>query len=88
MSNGIVSHSYKLLGDIGRNRHVLSNDDTQTIVHSIVSSRLDYCNSLLCGASKCVINKLQNAAARIISKRRKCQSVRDVLVALHWLRTK
>ena len=86
--NGIVSHSYKLLGDIGRNRQLLSDDDTKTIVHSIVSSRLDYCNSLLYGVNRTVLNKLQklqNAAARIISKRSKRQSVRDVLVDLHWL---
>ena len=40
------------------------------------------------GVNKSVINKLQklqNAAARLISKRRKRQSVRDVLVTLHWL---
>ena len=87
-ANGIVSHTYKLLGDVGRNRHLLSNDDTETIVHSIVSSRLDYCNSLFYGVEKSVINKLQklqNAAARTISKRKKRESVRDVLVSLHWL---
>lgn len=86
--NGIVSHGYKLLGDVGRNRHLLCDDDTETIVHSILSSRLDYCNSMLYGVNKCVINKLQklqNAAARIISKRKKRQSVRDVLRTLHWL---
>ena len=73
-ANGIVSHTYKLLGDVGRNRHILSDDDTETIVHSIVSSRLDYCNSLFYGVEKSVINKLQklqNAAALTISKRKK-----------------
>ena len=31
------------------------------------------------------LQKLQNAAARIISKRKKRESVRDILVKLHWL---
>ena len=78
-----MSHSYKLLGDVGRNRHLLSYDDTQTIVHSIIGSQLDYCNSLLYGVSKSVINKLQklqNAAACIVSKHKKRESV---LVSLH-----
>ena len=86
--NSIVSHSYKLLGDVARNRRLLSDEDTESLVHAIVSSRLDYCNSLFYGVNKSVVDKLQklqNAAARLISKRRKRQSVRDVLNTLHWL---
>ena len=86
--NAIVSHCYKLFGDVRRNRHLLSNDSVETIVHSIIGSRLDYCNSLFCGIDKNIVGKLQklqNAAARIISKRKKRESVRDVLDKLHWL---
>ena len=86
--DGIVSHCYKLLGDVRRNRHLLSDENVETVVHSIVGSRLDYCNSLFHGIDKKVMNKLQklqNAAARIISKRKKRESVRDVLAKLHWL---
>ena len=57
-------------------------------MHAIVSSRIDYCNVLLYGVNKSVILKLQkvqNAAARLISKRRKQEPVRDVLNDLHWL---
>ena len=72
--DGIVSHCYKLLGDVRRNRHLLSDENVETVVHSIVSSRLDNCNSLFHGIDQKNMNKLQklqNAAARIISKRKK-----------------
>ena len=86
--SGVVSHCYKLLGDVARNRHLLNEADTVSLMHAIVSSRLDYCNSLLFGVNKSVVykfQKVQNAAARLISKRRKQQSVSDVLNNLHWL---
>ena len=87
--NSIVSHSYKMLSDIGKIRKLLSNKHTEMLVHAVVSSRLDYCNSLLYGVNKKVINKLQkvqNAAARLVSMRRKHESVSDVIVSMHWLR--
>ena len=86
--NAGVSHCYKLLVDVRKNRHLLRTENIETIVHSIIGSRLDYCNSLFYGIDKKILNKLQklqNAAARIISKRKKRESVRDVLVKLHWL---
>ena len=87
--NNVVSLCYKLLTDIGKVRHLLSRKHTELLVHAVISSRLDYCNSLLYAANKTLINKLQkvqNAAARIVSNRRKHDSVSDVLVDLHWLR--
>ena len=86
--NSTVSLCYKLLGDVKCVRHLLSDKDTESLVHSIVSSRLDYGNSLLYGINKNVLQKyqhVQNYAARIISKRNKRQSVTDVLRKLHWL---
>ena len=87
--NNVVSLCFKYLSDIGKIRNLLSEKDTQLLVHSVVSSRLDYCNSLLYGVNKSVINKLQkvqNAAARLIARRRKHDHISDVLDKLHWLR--
>ena len=87
--NDIVSHCYKMLADVGRIRNLLSNKQTELLVHAIVSSRLDYCNLLLLGVNKSVINKfqkVQNTAARMIAKLRKYESVRETLKDLHWLR--
>ena len=88
-ANSVVSHCYKMLSDIGKIRKLLSYKHTKMLVQAVVSSRLDYCNSLLYGANKTVINKLQkvqNAAARLVSMRRKYESVSDVIKDLHWLR--
>ena len=79
---------FKIIGDVRRNRFLLGEENIETVVHSIMGSRIDYCNSLFLGIDKKVLNKLQklqNAAACIISKRKKRESVRDVLVKLHWL---
>ena len=87
--DSVVSHCFKMLSDIGKIRNLLSSKHTQILVQAIVSSRLDYCNSLLYGVNKSVINKLQkvqNAAARLVSMRRKHESVSDVIANLHWLR--
>ena len=83
-----VSYCYKLISDVARIRYLLSYEDAVSLMHAIVSSRLDYCNSLLYGINKSVVQKfqrVQNAAARLISKRKKHESVSDVLIDLHWL---
>ena len=42
---------------IGLIRKYLTVDATKTSVCSLVLSRLDYCNSILSGSPKCLINK-------------------------------
>ena len=86
--NKIVSHCHKLLKDIGRVRRLLDVKHTEMLVHPVISSRLDYCNSLFYNMSKDNLNKLQkvlNAAARLISGKRKRESVKATLKELHWL---
>ena len=53
-----------------------------------VSSRIDYCNGSLYGLPDCEITKLQrvqNAAARLLTSSRKYDHVTPVLQELHWL---
>ena len=53
-----------------------------------VTSRLDYCNSLLYGINGYLVSQLQrcqNNAARIVSLRRKYDHITPVLEDLHWL---
>ena len=86
--NSIIAHSYKLLKNIGRIRNILTNKYTETLVHAVIS-RLDYCNSLFVNMSKRNIFKLQkvqNAAARLVVKGKKQCSITSVFNELHWLK--
>ena len=52
-------------------------------------SRIDYCNSLLLGAAKYNLDKLQqlqNMACRVIHRRRKYDSIPYQIMELHWLK--
>ncbi len=73
---------------ISRIRRFLTPSATKTLVHSFVSSRLDYCNSTLCGLPEVDLNKLQcvqNAAACLVTRTKKHDHITPVLVELHWL---
>ena len=67
--NFVVSHSYKILKDIGRIKKCLRRNDLENLVHAVISSRLDNYNSLFMNISKCNLQKLQilqNSAAKHI----------------------
>jgi len=62
----------------------------KTFVYAFVTTRLDYCNSVLAGAPGSVTDKLQrvlNAAACLVSGTRKfdCGLSRLLHTDLHWL---
>ena len=57
--------------DIGRIRKYLSQQCAEQLVHSFITTRLDYSNCLLYGAAKPHLNHLQliqNTAARIVTR--------------------
>ena len=69
-------------------RKYLSVDTAKTIVCSLVLSRLDYCNSILSGSPKCLIQKLQsvqNTAARSTLRMPRTEHTTPLLKMLHWL---
>ena len=74
--------------NIGRIRKYLNEKAGRTLVHSLVTSRLDYGNCLLYGISGPLLDHLQrcqNAAARLISKKRRFDHITPVLSGLLWL---
>ena len=69
-------------------RPLLDKSVANTMACSIVSTRLDYCNSLLYGTSKGNIQRLQriqNALARVVCGTKKHDHIKPVLRDLHWL---
>ena len=79
---------YYQLKKIRQIRKYLSRTATEQLVHAFVTSNIDYCNAILYGAPKFVINKLQklqNAAARIICGGSRYESAVPLLIELHWL---
>jgi len=76
------------LRNIGRVRKFLTTEATEQLVHSLVSSRIDYANALLANTPKCELRKLElvfNTAARIITRTPKVAHITPVLQSLHWL---
>ena len=60
----------------------------EQLVHSFITTRLDYCNCLLYGAAKHHLNHLQliqNTAARIVTRTKRECHIRPVLKSLHCL---
>jgi hypothetical protein len=69
-------------------RRCLTQDAAEKLIHAFVTSRLDYCNALLFGVSAASLQKLQrvqNMAARILTRTRKNEHITPVLRHLHWL---
>lgn len=69
-------------------RPLLDKSVANTIACSIVSTRIDYCNSLLYGTSKTNLVKLQriqNSLCRVVAGTRRREHITPVLKNLHWL---
>ena len=73
---------------IGRIRKYLTRSSAKAIVHALITSRLDNNNSLLYGLLDCEIKRLQrvqNNAARIVTRSKRREHITPVLRSLHWL---
>ena len=69
VSKAVKSANY-YLRNIGRIRKYLTAQSTKSADISLVTSKFNYCNGLLCGISeelKCKLQRVQNNAARVIT---------------------
>ena len=76
------------LYNIGRIRHCINQKTAEILVHALITSKLDNCNSVLFGISDKLLRRLQlvqNSAARIITKSNKRDQITPILKHLHWL---
>ena len=77
--------------NIGAIRDLLTISAAAKMVHSLVTSRVDYCNALLLGVPDYKIKRLQrmhNIAARIVARPPHDHDIDEVLKSLHWLPVK
>ena len=69
---------YYHIRNVGKIRRYLTDEAAHTVVHALVTSRLDYGNCMVFGITSHLLDKLQraqNAAARMLTRTRN----------LHWL---
>ena len=79
------------LYNLNRVRSHFSKSSFEIIIHSFISTRLDYCNSLYSGLPDSTIRPLQiaqNFAARILLRESKFCHITPLLKELHWLPVK
>ena len=76
---------------IGKVRKLLSFDAFASLIHALIGSRLDYCNSILYNLPDSKISRLQrvqNQAARILTRSPRREHITPVLKQLHWLKVR
>ena len=86
--NNVYKAAYYHIRAIRHIRRCESVDDAEAVATALVSSRLDYCNSVLFGTSQSNLNKLQrvqNAVTRTVMATSKRKHITPVLDELHWL---
>ena len=68
---------------------ILLFDACATLIHALIGTRLDYCNLLLYNIADAKVEKLQkvqNQAARILTRSPRRDHITPVLKQLHWLK--
>jgi hypothetical protein len=85
----IAGRCFATLRQLRSIRRYVTAPVLQTLVTSLILTRMDYCNSTLFGLPRVRLARLQsvqNAAARLVFGLRRTDHVTDALMNLHWLR--
>ena len=87
--NSLSKSCHFHIRDIRRIRHLLPFSAATALANSLVSSKLDYCNSLYTGISQANLNqiqRIQNILARVVTNTSKFEQKKTrILKKLHWL---
>ena len=89
--SAICSSCIYRIQDLRRIRCHLDLDSAKLLANALVSSRLDYCNSLLSGIAETDLTKLQrvlNRLVRVVTKSPPFTRSVPLLGSLHWLPVK
>lgn len=86
--SSVVKTSFFQLRLLGKVKLYLPQSQLEKVVHALITNRLDYCNSLYYGLDQSSIHRLQlvqNAAARLLTGKKRFDHITPVLSSLHWL---
>ena len=86
--SGICRSTHFHLRSIGWIRNLLTFDATAQLIHALITTRLDFCNSILYNLPNNKIERLQriqNQAARMLKRIPRRNHITPVLRELHWL---
>ena len=89
--NQTCKSAWYALRKIAMIRQYLSQEIAAKLIHAFVSAKLDFMNGLLYKSPKTYVSKLQrvqNAAARLITGTKMREHITPVLKNLHWLPVK
>ena len=85
----ICRSSYYQIRQLRQIRSSLDMNSAKLLANALVSSKLDYCNSLFYNLPKTSINRLQhvqNSLARfVVPSVKRCHHISPTLAKLHWL---
>ncbi|XP_071116337.1 uncharacterized protein [Haliotis cracherodii] len=87
--DNICKRAYLNIRNIGQIRQCINAKTAASLVHACVLPHLDFCNGLLIGLPKYLLTKLlrvQNFAARLVTKSKKFDHITPILRNLHWLK--
>jgi hypothetical protein len=86
--NQICKNAWHHLYRISKICSFMTHEQKTSVVHAYVTSKLDNCNAVLFGIPEKQLAKLQriqNAAARLLTKSKKFDHITPILRLLHWL---
>ena len=89
--NSVCRAGYLQLKILAKIRRFLDRKSLEILIHSFITTRIDYCNSLLCGINDRLVRKLQllqNSCARLLAGFSRFDHITPVLCDLHWLPVK
>jgi hypothetical protein len=87
----VAKSCYHQIRNIGHTRSFITENACKRLVCSLVTSGIGYGNALLCNMNSSVtarLQRVQNTAARMITRKKKFDSITPSFMQLHWLPVK
>ena len=86
--NSVARKCFYTIKNMFRIRRCLDESSAKTMVCTMITSHLDYCNVILCGLPDSTLKhltRIQRMSARFVSQRAKYDHITPTMKQLHWL---